>query len=196
MNAPVTRDMGRLVADNVPAMLAYLDAEFRIRFVNRQSFPLLGYAPAELVGRPLADVVDPATMKHARAHAAALERGHREPCEYVLRHKQGAKRYLKVHAVARRDAHGRSIGFYACTSDYSAEKIARYAQWRASGHELRTPLASVIAALELVREGTCPEAACACGPFVGIALVNADRLAQAIEQVLRFDGIVPVPEEE
>jgi len=203
MKGSRSRDMGRRVAENAPTILAYLDRDLRILFVNRHCRSLLGYAPAELVGRALADVVDPGTMRYARGHAAKLEHSNRECCEYVLRHKQGSKAFLKVHAVADRDEHGRNVGFYACTSDSSAERIAREAlrqererqnggageRFARAGHDLRTPLASVIGALELVREFSGHDPDFDPDGLVAIALTNADRLALVVEQLLEQERI-------
>src|SRR5437868_12203086 len=111
MKKPGSRAMGCRVADNAPTILAYLDRDLRILFVNRHCRSLLGYSPAELIGRELADIFDPGTMKYARGHAARLEHSNRECCEYVLRHKHGPQAFLKVHAVADRDEHGRNVGF-------------------------------------------------------------------------------------
>src|SRR5207253_263260 len=127
MTVPASREIGRRVADNAPTILAYLDRDLRILFVNRHCRALLGYAPADLIGRSLADIVDPGTMKYARGHAAKLEHSNRECREYVLHHKHGSKAFPRVHAVADRDEHGRNIGLFACTSDSSAERIAREA---------------------------------------------------------------------
>jgi len=203
MKAPGSRNMVRRVADNAPTILAYLDRDLRILFVNRHCRSLLGYAPAELVGRALADVVDPGTRKYARGHAAKLEHSNRECCEYVLRHKQGSTAFLKVHAVADGDEHGRNIGFYACTSDSSAERIAREAlrqererqsggalnRFARAGHDLRTPLASVIGALELVREFSSHDPGFDPDGLVEMALTNADRLALVVERLLEQERI-------
>jgi PAS domain S-box-containing protein len=56
-------------------------------------------------------------------------------------------------------------------------------------HELRTPLASVIAALELLGDATLPGAATEAGPFVGVALENAHRLSRRVERLLEIERI-------
>jgi PAS domain S-box-containing protein len=110
------------VAENAPAMLVYLDSELRVRFANRHCYELLGHAPREILGRLLAEIVDPGTLKYALAHVAEVERGNFAPREYVLRDKEGARRFLQVHAVPDRDAQGRAVGYFACTTDNSAAR--------------------------------------------------------------------------
>ena len=113
------------VAEHVPAMLLYLDRELRVRFANRHCVELLGRAPRELLGRLLGELVDPGTLKYAQGHVAAIESGDPQPRDYVLRDRHGARRFLQVHAVPDRDGEGRSIGYFACTSDKAAERAAQ-----------------------------------------------------------------------
>src|SRR5262245_27816480 len=131
-------ELAHRVAENAPAMLVYLDSELRVRFANRHCYELLGHAPREILGRLLAEIVDPGTLKYALSHVAELERGNFAPREYVLRDKGGAQRFLQVHAVADRDAAGRPIGYFACTTDNSA---ARKMQAALSSAEQRLALA-------------------------------------------------------
>ena len=120
-------DMAVRVAENAPAMLVYLDSELRVRFANRHCYELLGHAPREVLGRLLAELVDPGTLKYALEHIAEVERGNAAPRDYVLRDKEGAPRYVQVRAVPDRDPHGRSVGYFACTSDNAEERELRAA---------------------------------------------------------------------
>jgi PAS domain S-box-containing protein len=192
-----------------PALVIYLDPRLRILFANGHCERLLGYTSCELQGRELADIVDPATLRYARRHAASIERNGARSCEYVLRHKDGSSRRCRVHAIADRDEQGKRVGYFACTSDGSEERAARAAERLREakqmlaleldggerpetvrrlltthvGRELRTPLASIIAALELLREGLDGELRNPEDSFVGLALENAERLSALIERL-------------
>src|SRR5947207_12973840 len=107
------------IAENAPAMLLYLDAELRVRFANRHCHERLCRAPREILGSLLADLVDPRTLKYALAHVAEVERGNTAPRDYVLHDRDGAQRFVQVHAVPDRDAGGRSIGYFTCSADNS-----------------------------------------------------------------------------
>lgn len=122
-----TGGLARLVAENAPSTLVYLDAELRVRFANRHCYELLGRTPREILGRPLAELVDARTLKYAHAHLAELEGGNVVPRTYVLSDREGEKVFVKVHAVPHRDRDGRSVGYFACTSDNSAERSAHTA---------------------------------------------------------------------
>jgi signal transduction histidine kinase len=65
-----------------------------------------------------------------------------------------------------------------------AYKAARRRAVEAASHDLRTPLASVIAALELLRDGARPHGIDTTSSFAGLALESAYRLEQALERWL------------
>jgi PAS domain S-box-containing protein len=176
------------VAQNAPVLLAYLDPQLRILFASGHCSQLFGYQPDEIVGMLLAELVDPGTLKYARAHVAELEHGNSTPRDYVMRHRDGVPRHCQVHAIADRKAGGRSRGYFACASGLAPRRAARDFVSDAE-HELRTPLSSIIAALELLGEGN--PAALAEQPafLVGMALENARRLARRVERVLEVERI-------
>jgi PAS domain S-box-containing protein len=184
---PRRRSLARRVAERSPALLVYLDADLRVRFANRHLRELLGHHPHEVRGRALAELLDPATMKYALAHKAELERGNLAPRDYLLRDKQGATKYVQVRAAPDRDARGRPIGFFACTADRRRLERTRRRALEVANHDLRTPLASVIAALELLRDGAKPHGIDTTSSFAGVALQNAQRLEQVLEQWLEAE---------
>jgi PAS domain S-box-containing protein len=116
------REIAARVADHAPTGLVYLDAALCIRFANRHCTDLLGYAPNEMLGRALAEVLDPATLRYARSHAARLDQGDDGPLNYVLRHRDGSPRTLSVRAIADYDLGGRKLGYFACTSDCDTDR--------------------------------------------------------------------------
>jgi len=186
---PRRRSLARRVAERSPALLVYLDADLRVRFANRHLRELLGHHPREVHGRALAELLDPATLKYALAHKAELERGNLAPRDYVLRDKDGATKYVQVRAAPDRDARGRPIGFIACTADRRRLDRARRRVLEVVNHDLRTPLASVIAALELLRDGAKPHGIDTTSSFAGLALQNAQRLEQVLEQWLEAERL-------
>lgn len=185
---PRKKDMAGRVAEQAAATLVYVDKDLRVRFANRHCHELLGRAPDELHGRDLAELVDTATMRFARRHVAEVEKGRSTPREYALRHKDGSKKFVQVTAVPDRDPAGRSIGYVLSTFDNAGPRAAA-AEVAAANHALRTPLASVIAALELLHDnalslsGGTPEA------LLALALENAERLAVVVEQLLDLERI-------
>jgi PAS domain S-box-containing protein len=180
--------LARRVAERTPVLLVYFDADLRVRFANRHLRELLGHRPSDVYGRPLAELLDPRTLKYALAHKAELERGNLAPRDYVLRDKQGRTRYVQVRAAPDCDASGRPVGFIACTARRRRRlDCSRQDLLEAANHELRTPLASVIAALELLRDGAKPHGIDTTSSFAGVALQSAQRLERVLERWLDLD---------
>ena len=204
----------RRVALHAGATLVYVDRDLRVRFANRHCHELLGHAPDALHGRDLAELVDTATLRFARLHVEEVEKGAAAPREYALRHKDGTKKFVQVSAVADRDPSGRSVGYVLSTSDNAGERAAavqaaldrcralardldqrtrldsvRRELLTAANHALRTPLASVIAALELLQHEPRPAAAGSPESLLAIAIENAGRLAGVVEQWLDMERI-------
>ncbi|HYX64153.1 MAG TPA: PAS domain-containing sensor histidine kinase [Burkholderiales bacterium] len=206
----VKDDTIRRVAQQAGATLVYVDRDLRVRFANRHCHELLGHAPDTLHGRDLADLVDTATLRCARRQVEEVERGAAAAREYALRHKNGTKKFVQVSAVADRDPSGRSVGYVLSTSDHPGEKAAaapapaarrarleqrarldrvRRELLTAANHALRTPLASIIAALELMQHDGAAAAQGMPESLLAIALENAGRLAGAVEQWLDMERI-------
>jgi signal transduction histidine kinase len=159
-------------------LLVYFDANLRVRFVNRHCARLLGCARRQLVGRRLAELLDARTLRYALAHLDELDRGHPTSREYVLRHQgSGELRRVRLQALADRDESGAAVGYLACSA--AGARAFRLA----AAHELRTPLASVVAALDLLLERS-PGPDTTVGRWLGTAIDGAERLSQAVEKWL------------
>src|SRR6478609_8041033 len=58
----------RMIADNLPALIAYLTADERYLFVNARSQQMFGLAPEQMVGRKVAEVMSPAAYAQTAPH--------------------------------------------------------------------------------------------------------------------------------
>ena len=182
------KDMAGRVAEQAAATLVYVDKDLRVRFANRHCHELLGRAPDELHGCDLAELVDTATLRFARRHVAEVEKGRSAPREYALRHKDGSKKFVQVTAVPDRDPAGRSVGYVLSSFDNAGQRAAA-AEVAAANQALRTPLASVIAALELLQNDALSLSGGTPDTLLALALENAERLAVVVEQLLDLERI-------
>jgi signal transduction histidine kinase len=66
---------------------------------------------------------------------------------------------------------------------------AKHALFATANHELRTPLAAVIAALELLREDAERDSGRDWSAFLQLALQNAERLERVVEQWLELERL-------
>src|SRR6185312_6474598 len=99
-----------------PALLTYLDAEQRFRYVNETHRSWLGLDPAEMIGRRLIDVVGADNYERARA---ALEQAYAgRPASYEGElHANGERRYAHGNFQPDFDAAGRVCGVFTALVD-------------------------------------------------------------------------------
>ena len=135
----------RLIMDNVPARVAYIDRDFRYRFLNRHDEEWLGLGRDDLTDRPVAEVVGDARFRQLRPILERVLLGETVSLEQMLAQPSGEERWESVHYAPNRDAEGRVIGIYAVHTDVHGQKLneeaLRRANWMLSSHINNTPLA-------------------------------------------------------
>jgi len=135
----------RLIMDNVPARVAYIDRDYRYRFLNRHNEEWLGLKRDELNGRAVADVVGDERFAQMRPLLERVLQGETVSVEQLLTQPVGDQRWESVHYAPNRDAEGRVIGIYAVHTDVHDQKknedALRRANWMLSSHINNTPLA-------------------------------------------------------
>ncbi len=131
--------------DNVPARVAYIDRDYRYRFLNRHNEEWLGLKRDELTGRAVADVVGGERFAQMRPLLERVLQGETVSVEQLLAQPVGEERWESVHYAPNRDSEGRVIGIYAVHTDVHDQKrnedALRRANWMLSSHINNTPLA-------------------------------------------------------
>ncbi|MET0321852.1 MAG: diguanylate cyclase [Duganella sp.] len=106
----------RMVADNLPVLIAYLDQECRFQFVNATFEHWFGADPAWLIGRPLVDGIGAWHHQVALPYLAQAYRG--QVATYELKAMvQNAERTLETTFVPELAEDGNVVGIYALTHD-------------------------------------------------------------------------------
>src|SRR5581483_10691399 len=135
----------RLIMDNVPARVAYIDRSYRLRFVNRHNEEWLGESRKTLNGQLLADVVGEERAAELRPLFERVLQGDVVSKEMLLAQPAGQPRWEAIHLAPNRDAEGKVVGIYAVHTDVHEEKgnqeALRRANWMLSSHINNTPLA-------------------------------------------------------
>ncbi len=117
----------RVIAENVPALFSYVDAQARYRFVNKRYGEWFGLAPTEIIGKHYGDIVGReayALIKH-RVHRVLS--GERVSYEEALPYKYGGKRWVTADYVPDSDDRGTVRGFFALVVDITERKRAEEA---------------------------------------------------------------------
>ena len=116
----------RLVANNVPALIAYLDREARFRFSNRTSDDWFGIPQERMLGRGIAEVFGEQSHARMRPHFERVLAGEEVEFELDLGAGAGARqRALQVACVPHLAANGAVLGFYMLCNDVTALKRAQ-----------------------------------------------------------------------
>jgi diguanylate cyclase (GGDEF)-like protein/PAS domain S-box-containing protein len=111
----------RLVADNLPALVAYVDREERYRFCNAMFARVFGVEPDAMLGRTLREVSGDAFYAQFAPHAARALAGEAVSFEGT-RHVHDREYHYRSDYIPDRDADGAVRGFYAMTFDITERK--------------------------------------------------------------------------
>jgi diguanylate cyclase (GGDEF)-like protein/PAS domain S-box-containing protein len=118
----------RLVANNVPALISYLDREQRYRFGNRTYDDWFGIAHAQMHGRTLAEVFGAEAYDRMRPSIERVLAGEEVEFEFTTA-AGGRQRTLQVSCVPQLSADPKSdgevLGFYMLGNDVTALKRAQ-----------------------------------------------------------------------
>ena len=132
------------ITETVPARITYLDTEGRVQFGNR-AFRVAWGAPEEYVGRPLREIVPPATYAQIEPRLVRGLAGEKLSYELASEDASGA-RYDIVHYVPDVDAEGHVHGLFTISQDVTALK--RIESMRAESEQrIRTIADNVPAAM-------------------------------------------------
>ncbi|MFP5318904.1 MAG: ATP-binding protein [Acidimicrobiia bacterium] len=138
--------------DTLPDAVLHLDADRRLQEVNQAAATLTGYTREELVGRPIAEVLDPRRMDGQPACANGWHRSARLRCvtripEQRVRLRSAAGRDVTALVTGRyqRDGDGRLTGAVLVLRDGARRRapVEGIEVISTVSHELRSPLTSV-----------------------------------------------------
>ena len=114
----------RLVANNVPALISYVDREQRYRFSNRTYDAWFGIPHEEMVGRTVAEVFGDEAYGRMRQDIERCIDGETVEFEFTTAEK-GRRRTMQVSCVPHVGAGGAVLGFYMLANDVTALKRAQ-----------------------------------------------------------------------
>jgi PAS domain S-box-containing protein len=135
----------RLIMDNVPARVSYIDRDYRYRFLNRHDEDWLAESRKALAGKRVVDVVGEERFAQVKPLFDRVLQGETVSTEQMMVQPDGGAKWESVHYAPNRDAEGNVIGIYAVHSDVHDQKrndeALRRANWMLSSHIGNTPLA-------------------------------------------------------
>lgn len=121
----------RMVADSIPAMIAYLDRDLRYRFTNEHIRTLMAVDPQAMLGKTVAEVFGPAMVEALApllARAAQTRRAVHYEREHMWIEGGQVRRQLMGDITPDIGADGAVAGFYVMTLDITERKNAELRQ--------------------------------------------------------------------
>jgi PAS domain S-box-containing protein len=117
----------RQIAETTTEGISVADANFCITFVNRQMAEMLGYEPAEMLGRSVLDFVFPEDVEQERQVFERRRAGVRERYDDRFRHKDGSEVSVQIGSTPIFNGSGEFAGTLAMISDIGERKRAEQA---------------------------------------------------------------------
>ncbi|WP_176787709.1 ATP-binding protein [Roseospirillum parvum] len=108
--------------DALPAPVSFYDPDLLYRFANRAYGDWFGHPPADLIGRPLPDILGPDTFHRLEPRIQAALAGRPMTYDARLNDAEGIARWVRIHHVPHFDASGAVEGVLSLIIDVSAEK--------------------------------------------------------------------------
>jgi diguanylate cyclase (GGDEF)-like protein/PAS domain S-box-containing protein len=120
-------DQLRMVSDNVPALVAYFDADLRYQYANEKHRAVLGKDPQRLIGHPIEDVMDAAATRQIRQALAAAGADQRVSLEIAQPLADGSTSYTAVTLIPNA-VDNRLAGYYCMAHDVTERHVRELAR--------------------------------------------------------------------
>ncbi|HEU4458776.1 MAG TPA: EAL domain-containing protein [Methylibium sp.] len=119
----------RVLADNVPALIAYYDAQdFRCSFANRRYAQALGWTTENIVGRTAAEIVGERGWAQIRPYIEAVVETRRQVSyEREMLDADGKPQWLEVDVLPNLGEHGELYGAFVRVTDITKHRLAERA---------------------------------------------------------------------
>lgn len=114
----------RVITDALPALIAYVDAEQRYRFINKPYEEWFGRPRSEINGQQMSKVLEPKLYEARRQYVELALSGENTTFEIDLSATQKKFRYALANYVPHFGPDGTVLGFFALIQDITERKEA------------------------------------------------------------------------
>jgi PAS domain S-box-containing protein len=114
----------QLITDNIPAFVAYLDAQLHYRFVNQPYADWLGFSKAEILSKAVLQEVSPSLFEAICPTIANAPVQENVAFAYAETTQNGQTKYLNVTLIPNIEpAENRVNGYFILATDITAQKL-------------------------------------------------------------------------
>ncbi|MGD1908742.1 MAG: ATP-binding protein [Leptolyngbyaceae cyanobacterium] len=185
----------RLITNNLPVLIAYVDGDQRYRFNNQAYEYWLGQTPEAIQGMSMKALMGEIYYQTIQPYVETALTGAQVSYESELTFKDGRSHSVSVTYIPHieEEAGASQIkGFFALTMDISDRKAIERMKDEfiaVVSHELRTPLTSLHGSLKLIATGRLGHLSEEGQQMLDVADENTDRLVRLVNNVLDLQRI-------
>jgi diguanylate cyclase (GGDEF)-like protein/PAS domain S-box-containing protein len=115
----------RMLADNVPVLIAYFDRDkLRCRFANQAYAQTFGHTVESILGRPVAEIIGEEGYREIRPYVERVLSGEVVSYERHIRGPDGAERVLEVNLRPQRHPDGSTLAAFVMIHDITRHRQA------------------------------------------------------------------------
>jgi len=177
----------RLITDNLPVLIAYVDSQQHFRFNNRAYEDWFEQPLTAITGKHIQEVLGEAVYQQIKPYVETVLSGQNVSFEMEIPYREVSSRWVKAIYIAHLDEGGAVRGFFALIDDISERKaIEKMKQDFISivSHELRTPLTLIHGPLKLLAEGQLGSLPAEAQKMLDIANQSTERLVSLVNDIL------------
>lgn len=112
----------RLIADALPVLIAYVNADLRYEFANRTLLNWQKKKRHEVIGCHLSEVLGDQNFERIQGNIDQTLAGGDQRYSSVIDYADGVTREVEVVNISHKDENGKVVGFYALVTDISEQK--------------------------------------------------------------------------
>lgn len=115
----------RVVTDSIPALISYIDSDFRYHFVNKIYTDWFGVKPEDIIGKRVADVIGEKAFRLILPNLKRVLDGEKVIYEQLMPYETVDHRYVETILVPDIETESQKVrGYFAFIQDISERKYA------------------------------------------------------------------------
>ena len=117
----------RLLADNVPVLIAHFGPDLRCLFANRAYAGFWGWSVEAVIGRTVAEIIGAESYREIEPHIRRVLEGDTVTYERSLRTADGGVRVIEVNLLPQRGDDGANVAAFVLITDITRHRLAERA---------------------------------------------------------------------